>query len=133
MTTPGRGVWGGGGGGEVRRVKTPLGSKGYPKGGGGGGGGVRRGATPEPAPVEDPSTALIGEWLDFSGKLRIEKPDLWVELWDYLHKTGQFNQTEYLRAHPNLMQFIQSLGQNFGRILAGFQAWEDAVIAERET
>src|SRR3990167_8964181 len=96
----GRGGAGGRGGGVAgapRKVYAPLGGPGSKPRQGGGGRRPRAAApTAEGLPLDDPSAALIGEWLDFSGKLKAEKPDLWVELWDFLHLAGQFEQVGYL-------------------------------------
>jgi len=126
----GAGGRGGGVAGAPRKVYTPLGGPGSKPRQGGGGRRPRAAApTAEGLPLDDPSAALIGEWLDFSGKLKAEKPDLWVELWDFLHLAGQFEQVGYLRQHPRLIQFIQAQGsEQFGRLMSAFYVWQEYVM-----
>lgn len=92
------------------------------RGGGGGGG---SGGAPT---AQQTSDAAVGDWLSFSGQLKLTQPDMLVLLQDYFDAGDILFKERMLHDHPELYAYLQSLGDDkIAQLTQAYAAFRAAV------
>ncbi len=117
---PGGGASGGSsGGGTLSKAQFARQMSGA-RGGGGGGGSSQ--------PAQTPADQEVGTWLAFAGEAKFTHPDLLVLLQDYFDAGDLLFKEKLLRDHPELYQYLQSLGDaKITQLMQAYAAFRAAV------
>lgn len=78
--------------------------------GGGGGGGGRGGGGGWEDDGPDPTAEAIAGWIAFSSKLKLEQPDILVQLVEFFETADPYARQALLQRYPALLAYLQSLG-----------------------